>query len=148
MTEEDAVRRSSPLATRRASRASRVSAILVTTRQFADRASWEKGRAAAAGVKSDSKAALGAATKLASPDDMLNAVGRELAYDQCVGDYQIRLFEHTAAVANISPDWLSRIYMPWFKEPRPSALAGVKVEKPLSREGGWGKTWEDPPTQP
>jgi len=123
-------------------------AILVAVRLFAAQARWNKGRAAALGVKSDSKAALGAAIKLCSKEELLNAIGRELSYDQSVGDYQIWLYEHTPGVANKTPDWLSRLFQPGVREPRPLALTGVRIHTPPAREDGWWRTWNDPPTQP
>ena len=51
--------------------------------------------------------------KGASTGDLtLNLVGQEIAYDQAVGDYRVDVYEHTPGVANIGPDYLSRIFAP------------------------------------
>jgi hypothetical protein len=87
-------------------------AALVALRLFAQLAGWDKGAAARIALRSDSKAALGAAINQASPRSMMNAIGAELAYDMGVGDYQVIFFDHTEGVANVSPDWLSRRWAP------------------------------------
>ena len=64
-------------------------------------------------IRSDSKGALGAATKSGSTaGPLLNQVGQEISFDQACGDYRVELYEHTPGVANVGPDYLSRLHAP------------------------------------
>jgi hypothetical protein len=123
-------------------------AALVALRLFAQLAGWDKGAAARIALRSDSKAALGAAINQASPRSMMNAIGAELAYDMGVGDYQVIFFDHTEGVANVSPDWLSRRWAPTGPsgpKERPAALEGVQVLSVPKRADAWWRTWRGPP---
>ena len=128
-------------------------AALVALRVFASWHGWGAGTPAQVTLKSDSKAALGVALKQASPDARLNAVARELAYDQACGDYRVELYEHVAGVANVLPDYLSRLYAPEHHyalveaaEDRaiPVLLRGVPRVEPPVRDDAWWKTWFHP----
>ena len=59
-------------------------------------------------IKSDSRGALGAVLKLASPSVPLNAIVREIAFDLASGTYDITELEHIPGVTNVVPDALSR----------------------------------------
>ena len=118
--------------------------VLVALRLFAGLAGWTAGCHAHLGVRSDSKAALGAALNLASPGSILNAIGAEIAYDQAMGDYAVDLFEHTEGVANVSPDALSRRFAPGEAKPLPAVLRGAP-ELPVPVRGpAWWRTWSAP----
>ena len=67
-------------------------------------------------VKSDSRVALAAVLKLASPDPKLNLIAREIALDTAEFIYEPSLLEHIPGVANVVPDILSRFFSP---EPKP-----------------------------
>jgi len=119
-------------------------AVLVALRLFAGLAGWTEGCHAHLGVRSDSKAALGAAVNLAAPGSILNAIGAEIAYDQALGDYVANLFEHTEGVANVSPDFPSRRVAPGEPKQAPAALRGVP-ELPVPALGPvWWRTWSAP----
>jgi len=66
------------------------------------------GQAAGLRLGADAEAALGAATRLASPVPALNKVGQEIALDLALHQLQWVLAEHIAGAANILPDALSR----------------------------------------
>ena len=125
-------------------------AVLVDLRLFAPVSGWGKGMMARLGLRSDSKAALGAAINQASKTSMMNAIGAEIAYDLGTGDYQVAFFSHTEGVANVSPDWLSRRWAPLGPEGpkgRPSVLDGVRMlEVPVRGPAFW-RTWAGPPVQ-
>ena len=122
-------------------------AILVALRVFAPIATWAGGTLAALHVRSDSKGALGAAVKGASTSDpVLNLVGQEIAYDQAVGDYRVELYEHTPGVANIGPDFLSRMFAPGASSRKePEYLVPVDAVDVPARTAEWWRTWDLPP---
>ena len=98
-------------------------------------------------VKSDSKAALGAAIALASPSEPLNAIGREIAFDAAMGDYHVHLFEHVPGVANKVPDWFSRVRRPpkhGVAGPRPIQLDGARSLTVPARGDSWWRTRKHP----
>ena len=100
-------------------------------------------------MKSDSKAALGAAISLASPSEPLNAIGREMAFDSAQGAYFVALFEHVPGVANKVPDWLSRVRRPpaaGSQGPRPVQLDGAESLSVPVRDASWWRT-RAPPTR-
>ena len=78
-------------------------------------------------VKSDSRVALSAVLKLASPDPKLNLIAREIALDTAEFIYEPSLLEHIPGVANVVPDILSRFYSPEPK-PFPSCLSHLKPD--------------------
>ena len=119
-------------------------AVLVALRLFASQAGWAAGALAYMGVRSDSKAALGAAINLASPGSMLNAIGAEIAFDMAVGDYLVDLFEHTEGVANVSPDVLSRRFAPGEPKPTPPPFRGIPELDVPARGPEWWRTWSSP----
>jgi hypothetical protein len=126
-------------------------ALLVAVRLFSrgsqlrPQGAWQPGGVALVRVKSDSKAAIGTALRMASPDRRMNAVGRELAFDQAVGDYHIDTFIHTPGVANVSPDYLSRLSAPDAEHrPEPPALRGVPRVRVPGRSAAWWRTWDAP----
>ena len=119
--------------------------MLVALRVFATMAGWAATGSGAVhlAVKSDSKAALGAAIAVSSPSESLNAVGREIAFDAAVGDYQVMVFEHVPGVANKVPDWLSRIRRPashGTNGPRPASLEGAEAVEIPRRDADWWRT--------
>ena len=85
------------------------------------------------------------ALKLSSPTPLMNAVGREVAFDVATGDYVVELFEHTPGVANVAPDYLSRVHAPEAeRKPSPPVLVGVPV-LPVPRRGEeWWRTMKLP----
>ena len=99
-------------------------------------------------MRSDSKAALGMMLKLASHSRILNAVGREIAYDTALGDYRVELSEHTPRVSNVSPDYLSRVHAPLLeggdRKREPPALIGVPRLKVPVRDAKFWRTWTSP----
>ena len=106
---------------------------------------WHPGGMALVRVKSGSKAAIGTALRMASPDRRMNAVGRELAFDQAVGDYHIDTFVHTPGVANVSPDYLSRLSAPDAEHRlEPPALRGVPRVRVPGRSAAYWRTWDAP----
>ena len=125
-------------------------AVLLAVRLFSSHAGWAAAQSGVAtlAVKSDSKAALGAAIAMASHSEALNAVGREIAYDTALGDYQVSLHEHLPGVANKVPDWLSRVRSPAVAgsdNPAPEALAeAVRLDVPCRDDAFW-RTRGDPP---
>jgi hypothetical protein len=121
-------------------------AILLALRIFLR---WRQGEVAKVSVRSDSKAALGMALNLASPSPLMNAVGREIAYDTALGDYQVELVEHTPGVANVSPDFLSRQFSPEGDSKEvPPALQGVPLLEVPRRTQGFWRTWLAPGAPP
>ena len=66
----------------------------------------------AAKVKSDSIAALGAATKLRSKDPRMNSMARELALDLAEGSFEVTHATHVPGVSHVIADCLSRRYGP------------------------------------
>ena len=127
-------------------------ALLVALRLFSPLAGWGQARTRTVllGVKSDSKAALGAAIKMASPTAALNAVGREIAYDSALGDYYVCVHEHVPGVSNKVPDWLSRVHAPATSDPkggRPEALSGVRALQAPMRGDAWWRTMGPPPAE-
>ena len=100
-------------------------------------------------VKSDSKAALGAAISLSSPSEAMNAIGREMAFDAATGDYQVTLFDHVPGVANKVPDCLSRVRRPpesGTAGPRPLSLVDAEQVKVPPRNDAWWRTRKMPPS--
>ena len=98
-------------------------------------------------MKSDSKAAQGAAISLASPSEPLNAIGREMAFDSAQGAYYVALFEHVPGVANKVPDWLSRVCRPpaaGRPGPRPVQLDGAVSVPVPARDASWWRTRAPP----
>ena len=127
-------------------------ALLVALRLFSPLAGWGQARTRTVllGVKSDSKAALGAAIKMASPTSALNAVGREIAYDSALGDYYVYVHEHVPGVSNKVPDWLSRVHAPATSDPkggRPEALSGARALQAPMRGDAWWRTMGPPPAE-
>ena len=122
-------------------------AILVAVRVFAPVAAWRAGSLASLHVRSDSKGALGAAVKGASTGDpSLNLVGQEIAYDQALGDYRVDVYEHTPGVANIGPDYLSRMFAPGASSRKePEYLVPVTALAVPERTATWWRTWDLPP---
>ena len=119
--------------------------MLVALRLFAALAAWTGPgcRSVHLAVKSDSKAALGAAIALSSPSEALNAVGREIAFDAAVGDYQAHVFEHVPGIANKVPDWLSRVRRPPEQGklgPRPLVLDEAESLSAPTRNAAWWRT--------
>ena len=98
------------------------------------------GERAAVTVKSDSMAALGAATKLRSTSPAINAVVRELALDLAEGKYRIDFFEHLPGAENMLADELSRLYQPGAVATVPTALGDVPRVHPPPRGPGWWET--------
>ena len=119
-------------------------AILVALRVFAAFAAWKGGARIQTAARGDSKAALGMALKVASPNPALNAGGRELAYDLASRDYALELLEHTPGVMNRTPDWLSRLAGPADKGPMPEALLGSKALVCPRRDADWWRTLRTP----
>ncbi len=119
--------------------------LLVAVRLSARTCSWGSGAVASLTVKSDSKAALGSALNLASPQSAMNAIGRELAFDQATGDYQVRLYEHVWGVANKLPYFLSRLAAPGGEgRPLPTLLSGLPELDVPKRDDAWWRTWCHP----
>ena len=95
------------------------------------------------GATRKTSAALGAAISMSSPSELLNAVGREIAFDAAVGDYQVMVFEHVPGVANKVPDWLSRVRRPashGTNGPRPASLEGAEAVEIPRRDAAWWRT--------
>ena len=121
-------------------------AMLVALRLFAAPAGWARARLVHLGVKSDSKAALGDAIKMASPTPALNAIGREIAYDSALGDYLVQVHEHVVGVSNKVPDWLSRVRAPGpLKGQRPEVLGALSGRQVPGRGADWWRTMGPPP---
>jgi len=83
------------------------------------------GGTAALRVKSDSRAALGAALRLASKAPTMNQIAAEIALDTALGGISVTLAEHVRAELNVEADALSRIYEPGAGYTVPAALQGV-----------------------
>ena len=121
-------------------------AMLVALRLFAAQAGWASARLVHLGVKSDGKAALGAAIKMASPTPALNAVGREIAYDSAPGDDLVQVHEHVVGVSNKVPDWLGRVRALGPKKgPRPEVLGAPSGLQVPVRGADWWRTMGPPP---
>ena len=99
-------------------------------------------------VRSDSKGALGAAIKSGSTNDPpLNLVGQEISFDQACGDYRVELWKHTPGVANVGPDYLSRLHAPGLEGRKPPAYLGpVEAIAVPRRDRTWWRTWDTPPS--
>ena len=85
---------------------------------------------------------LGMMLNLASTTPLMNAVGREIAYDMALGDYRVELTEHTPGVANVSPDFLSRQFSPvgGAKEVPPALKDAPFLGVPPRNDAFW-RTW-------
>ena len=110
-------------------------AILVAVRAWAPRWTGAKARVH---VRSDSKAALGALGKLASPTPAMNTIAREVAVDVATSDYGLEPMSwgHVAGVLNEWADALSRLEAP---EPKfvPAVLAAFEPEELPARDAAW-----------
>ena len=79
-------------------------------------------------------------------DPILNLVGQEIAYDQAVGDYRVDVYEHTPGVANIGPEYLSRMFAPGASSRKePEYLVPVTAVAVPERTAAWWRTWDLPP---
>ena len=99
-------------------------------------------------VRSDSKGALGVAIKSGSTTDpLLNLVGQEISFDQACGDYRVELWKHTPGVANVGPDYLSRLHAPGLEgRVAPAYLGPVEALAVPRRDRAWWRTWDPPPS--
>ena len=123
-------------------------AILVALRVFGPRAMWNAGAMVSMVIRSDSKGALGAAIKGGSTTDPLsNQVGQEISFDQACGDYRVELYEHTPGVANVGPDYLSRLHAPDAeRRAEPRYLGPIEAVSVPTRDETWWRTWDPPPS--
>ena len=108
---------------------------------------WKAGAMVSLVIRSDSKGALGAAIKGGSTTDpLLNQVGQEISFDQACGDYRVELYEHTSGVANVGPDYLSRLHAPDAeRREAPRYLGPVEAVSVPKRDETWWRTWDPPP---
>ena len=123
-------------------------AILVALRIFGPRTTWKSGATVSMTVRSDSKGALGAAIKSGSTNDpLLNLVGQEISFDQACGDYRVELWKHTPGVANVGPDYLSRLHAPGLEgRVEPAYLGPVEALAVPRRDKAWWRPWDPPPS--
>ena len=112
-------------------------AILIGLRAWADLISGKRWSVL---VRSDSRAALGAAFKLRSPVPALNAVVRELALDLAESRYDLDFIEHLPGRCNVFADTLSRFYQPGQARTVPPELAAAPRAFPARRIGAWWET--------
>jgi len=92
-------------------------------------------------VKSDNLAALYAALKYKANDPKLNAIAREIAYDVCQGEYELKLLKHIPGISNIIPDVLSRVHSP-SPPPWPTELGHATQRWLPARGSGFWRTWQ------
>ena len=95
-------------------------------------------------VKSDSKAALGAADKLRSPSVAMNEVVREMSLDLAEGRYKIDLLKHLLGKLNVWADALSRFHEPGKGKEIPEEFVGLARAKVARRSSEWWITAGDP----
>ncbi len=88
-------------------------------------------------VRSDSRAALGALFKLASPGWRLNIIAREAALDQAEEKYNLDLLTHIPGVANVIPDALSRMWAPEPKSLPRECLEARRDDPPPRSPAFW-----------
>ena len=80
-------------------------------------------------------------------DPLLNQVGQEISFDQACGDYRVELYEHTPGVANVGPDYLSRLHAPdWESREAPRYLGPIEAVSVPPRDETWWRTWDPPPS--
>ena len=61
-------------------------------------------------------------------------------------DYRVELYEHTPGVANIGPDYLSRMFAPGASSrTEPEYLVPVAAVDVPARTAKWWRTWDLPP---
>ena len=123
-------------------------AVLVALRVLGPRATWKAGAMVSLTIRPDSKGALGAAIKSGSTaDPLLNQVGQEISFDQACGDYRVELYEHTPGVANVGPDYLSRLHAPGRDgREEPPYLGPVEALTVPRRDRSRWRTWDPPPS--
>ena len=113
-------------------------AILVALRAWARHWTTAKARVH---VRSDSQAALGALSKMASPTPAVNLIAREVSVDVTRSDYGLEAisFGHVAGVLNEWADALSRLTAP---EPKtvPAVLEAFPPEELKERDADWWRT--------
>ena len=113
-------------------------AILVALRAWARHWTTAKARVH---VRSDSQAALGALSKMASPTPAVNLIAREVSVDVTRSDYGLEAisFGHVAGVLNEWADALSRLTAP---EPKtvPAVLEAFPPEELKERDAAWWRT--------
>ena len=91
-------------------------------------------------VRTDSTAALGAATRMRSPDPRMNAVVRELALDLAEGRYPLDVVDHVSGVDNEVADWCSRTAQPGASQVRPRGLEAAEEDTAAPRDAAWWET--------
>ena len=63
-----------------------------------------------------------------------------------MGDYGVDAYEHTPGVANIGPDYLSRVFASESSSrTEPESLVPAKALAVPERTAAWWRTWDLPP---
>ena len=95
-------------------------------------------------VRSDSKAALGALSKIASPSVPVNKVAREVGVDVAWSRYGVEVWTHVPGKMNLWADDLSRLHQPNSHAQVPTGLSRMAPTVVAARALDWWEAREPP----
>ena len=101
---------------------------------------WSSNLELAYAVRSDALGAIQALAKLRSPNPGVNRVASELTLDTIQNQYAPLRLTHIDGVANVLPDFISRLTQPGAaNKPPPELQSATRIEAPV-RDLNWWRT--------